>query len=84
MLFLSRVLQLANRLDRSDANLIREIGRYLEGKEEFAVAANLYTQIGDIRSIALMHARAEHWEDVELKLTTKYNSTFRHLPLLNG
>lgn len=61
---LSRVLQLVNRLDRSDANLIREIGRYLEKKEEFTIASNLYTQIGDIRSIALMHANAEHWEDV--------------------
>jgi intraflagellar transport protein 122 len=58
-----KVLQLANRLDRSDANLIREIGKYLETKEEFTVAATLYNQIGDIRSIALMHTNAEHWED---------------------
>jgi predicted DNA-binding protein len=62
--FTFRVLQLANRLDRSDANLIREIGKYLESKEEYTVAAGLYTQIGDIRSIALMHAIAEHWDDV--------------------
>jgi hypothetical protein len=40
----------------------------LEGKEEFTVASNLYSQIGDIRSIALMHANSEHWEDVSLSL----------------
>ncbi|KAI6240597.1 hypothetical protein M3Y99_00428900 [Aphelenchoides fujianensis] len=61
--WIDKILQLATRLDRSDSNLIREIGAYLANKGEFTVAANLYTQIGDIRSIALMHANAEHWED---------------------
>ncbi|KAI6231946.1 hypothetical protein M3Y95_00435200 [Aphelenchoides besseyi] len=61
--WIEKVLQLANRLDRSDSNLIREIGAYLAEKGEFTVAANLYTQIGDVRSIAMMHANAEHWED---------------------
>lgn len=62
--WMDKVLQVANRLDRSDANLIRVIGNYLASKGEFTVAATLFSQIGDIKSIAQMHVNAEHWDDV--------------------
>ncbi|CAD5218534.1 unnamed protein product [Bursaphelenchus okinawaensis] len=58
-----KILQMATRLDRSDANVIREIGNYLAAKGEFTIAAGLFGQIGDIISIAMMHVKAENWED---------------------
>ncbi|CAD5225649.1 unnamed protein product [Bursaphelenchus xylophilus] len=61
-----KILQMATRLDRSDANVIREIGNYLADKGEYTIAAGLFGQIGDIRSIAMMHVKAENWEDVSL------------------
>ncbi|KAH7729605.1 WD-repeat protein 10 [Aphelenchoides avenae] len=61
--WLERILNAARKLDRSEANLLREIGNYLARKGEYAAAANYFHQINDTKSIVLMHVNAEHWED---------------------
>lgn len=51
----SRILNAARKLDRSEANLLREIGNYLARKGEYAAAANYFHQINDTKSIVYVH-----------------------------
>ena len=59
-----RVANAARKLDRSDANLLREIGQFMARKGEFTQAATIFQRINDIRAIVQMHVQSEHWEDV--------------------
>lgn len=58
------VANAARKLDRSDANTLREIGNYLSKRGEFIMATSIFTQIQDYRAIVRMHVEAKHWEDV--------------------
>lgn len=64
LVFLLRVANAARKLDRSDANLLREIGQFMARKGEFTQAATIFQRINDIRAIVQMHVQSEHWEDV--------------------
>uniref|UniRef100_A0A915D5G1 Intraflagellar transport protein 122 homolog n=1 Tax=Ditylenchus dipsaci TaxID=166011 RepID=A0A915D5G1_9BILA len=57
------VINAARKLDRSEANLLREIGTFLAKKGEFTAASTIFTRINDVKSIIGMHMSAGHWED---------------------
>ncbi|KAI1724928.1 intraflagellar transport protein like protein [Ditylenchus destructor] len=57
------VINAARKLDRSEANLLREIGNYLAKKGEFTAATTIFNRINDVKSIINMHMNAGHWED---------------------
>ncbi|KAI1715469.1 intraflagellar transport protein like protein [Ditylenchus destructor] len=57
------VINAARKLDRSEANLLREIGNYLAKKREFTAATTIFNRINDVKSIINMHMNAGHWED---------------------
>ncbi|KAL3116899.1 hypothetical protein niasHT_001628 [Heterodera trifolii] len=61
--WVEKVVNAARKLDRSDANLLREIGQFLSRKSEFTMAASIFQRINDTRAIVQMHVDSEHWED---------------------
>lgn len=56
------------RLDRSETDLLRTIGKYLVKKKEYMVAAQLFLSMNDIQSLVAMHVEAKHWNDVSFLL----------------
>jgi hypothetical protein len=58
------VANAARKLDRSDANLLREVGQFMARKGEYTQAASIFQRINDTRAIVQMHVQSEHWEDV--------------------
>ncbi|KJH46100.1 hypothetical protein DICVIV_07832 [Dictyocaulus viviparus] len=51
------------KLDRSDVDSQRRLADYFVRKSEFNLAAKIYGNINDIKSVVKMHVAAGHWND---------------------
>ncbi len=58
------MIQLARKLDRSHADILRTIAQHLVNAKEFTSAAEIYQSIGDMKTLVHMHISAKQWEDV--------------------
>ncbi|CAK5048570.1 unnamed protein product [Meloidogyne enterolobii] len=56
--WVEKVANAARKLDKSDANLLREIGQFMAKNGEYIQATSIFQRINDLRSIIQMHALA--------------------------
>ncbi|KAF7635241.1 hypothetical protein Mgra_00005356 [Meloidogyne graminicola] len=70
--WVEKVVNAARKLDRSDANLLREIGQFMAKNGEYIQATSIFQKINDIKSIIQMHINAENWDDA-LSLINRYS-----------
>nr|CAD2191098.1 unnamed protein product [Meloidogyne enterolobii] len=61
--WVEKVANAARKLDKSDANLLREIGQFMAKNGEYIQATSIFQRINDLRSIIQMHVNAENWDD---------------------
>ena len=67
------------KLDRSDLDTLRKLANYFIQKNDYSLAAKIYTSINDIKSMVDMHVNAGHWTDVaksknKIEVTSQKNS----------
>ena len=68
--WIERIVNAAGKIDRSEAELLREIGQFLSNRGEYAAASAIFTKINDTKSIVNMFIHAGKWEEA-LKLADK-------------
>uniref|UniRef100_A0A914HDV0 Intraflagellar transport protein 122 homolog n=1 Tax=Globodera rostochiensis TaxID=31243 RepID=A0A914HDV0_GLORO len=71
--WVEKVANAARKLDRSDTNLLREIGQFMAQKGEYTMAASIFQRISDTHAIVQMHVDSEHWEDA-FALVTRHSA----------
>lgn len=52
------------KLDRNDKDLFLKLADYLTKKKEYGMAANIYTQLNEMKRLLHMHITANNWHDV--------------------
>ena len=68
--FLSRLIDLARKLDKADRESLSRCAHYLAKLEQYGYAAEVYSKMGDHKSLIMLHVEAKHWEDVSIDLTS--------------
>ena len=63
-LFLHRLIDLARKLDKADRESLSRCAHYLAKLEQYGYAAEVYSKMGDHKSLIMLHVEAKHWEDV--------------------
>ncbi|PAV77093.1 hypothetical protein WR25_12873 [Diploscapter pachys] len=56
-------INVMRKLDRSDLDTLRKLANYFIQKNDYSLAAKIYTSINDIKSMVDMHVNAGHWTD---------------------
>ena len=59
-----RLMDLARKLDKADREALTRCAHYLTKMEQYGYAAEVYSKMGDHKSLILLHVEAKHWEDV--------------------
>lgn len=67
-------MNLMHRINRSDVDILREIGFYMAEKKEYTVATQVFRSINDIRSLLKMHVNVGQWDDVTDIFILYFNS----------
>ena len=62
--FDSRLIDLARKLDKADRESLSRCAHYLAKLEQYGYAAEVYSKMGDHKSLIMLHVEAKHWEDV--------------------
>ncbi|VDK84326.1 unnamed protein product, partial [Litomosoides sigmodontis] len=57
------LINLSHRIDRSNVDVLRTIGKYLAKKEQYTFASHLFQSINDITSLITMYVDAALWND---------------------
>lgn len=84
--FLNRLIDLARRLDKADRESLSRCAHYLAKLEQYGYAAEVYSKMGDHKSLIMLHVDAKHWEDVSFLWFKKRSiaiqnvSFFMHFP----
>ena len=55
---------MARKLDKADVDALARCGQYLKKLEQYVYAAEVYTKMGDMKALIMLHIEANHWEDV--------------------
>ena len=63
-MFTFRLIDLARKLDKADREALSRAAMYLAKLEQYPYAAEVYSKMGDIKSLIALHVEAKHWEDV--------------------
>lgn len=61
---LYRLIDLARRLDKADRESLSRCAHHLAKLEQYGYAAEVYSKMGDHKSLIMLHVDAKHWEDV--------------------
>jgi len=59
----------ARKLDKADREALSRAALHLAKMEEYSYAAEVYSKMGDMKSLINLHVEAKHWEDVSLVLS---------------
>jgi len=62
--FTCRLIDVARKLDKADREALSHCGLYLTRLEQYAYAAEVYSKMGDIKSLAQLHVTAQTWDEV--------------------
>ncbi|CAC5401558.1 IFT122 [Mytilus coruscus] len=57
------LIDLARKLDKADREALSRAAMYLAKLEQYPYAAEVYSKMGDIKSLISLHVEAKHWED---------------------
>lgn len=57
------LIDLARKLDKADREALSRAAMYLAKLEQYPYAAEVYSKMGDIKSLITLHVEAKHWED---------------------
>ena len=60
------MIDLARKLDKADREALSRAALHLTRMEQFPYAAEVYSKMGDMKSLIHLHVEAKHWEDVSL------------------
>ena len=63
---LPRLIDVARKLDKADREALAKCALYLKRMEQHTYAAEVYTKMGDIKSLVMLRVEARHWDDVRL------------------
>ena len=55
---------MARKLDKADREALGQCARHLARLEQYSYAAEVYTKMGDMKSLIAMRVEAKHREDV--------------------
>jgi intraflagellar transport protein 122 len=58
------LIDLARKLDKADREALSRAAMHLTKLEQYPYAAEVYSKMGDIKSLIALHVEAKHWEDV--------------------
>ena len=59
---------MARKLDKADRESLSRCAHYLAKLEQYGYAAEVYSKMGDHKSLIMLHVEAKHWEDVSIVL----------------
>ncbi|KAJ8301312.1 hypothetical protein KUTeg_021173 [Tegillarca granosa] len=57
------LIDLARKLDKADREALSRAAQHLTKLEQYPYAAEVYSKMGDIKSLILLHVEAKHWDD---------------------
>ncbi|KAL4226474.1 hypothetical protein ACF0H5_014457 [Mactra antiquata] len=57
------LIDLARKLDKADRESLSKCAQYLGKLEQYGYAAEVYSKMGDHKSLIMLHVEAKHWED---------------------
>lgn len=69
--FYCRLIDLARKLDKADREALGRCAQYLTRMGQYSYAAEVYTKMGDMKSLISMRVDAKHWDDVRVFLFSK-------------
>ena len=79
ILFVFRLIDLARKLDKADREALSRSAFYLQKMEQYAYASEVYSKMGDIKSLASLLVEAKLWEEVDIfEFPSSYHSTINH------
>ena len=55
---------MARKLDKADREALAQCAKHLARMGQHSYAAEVYTKMGDMKSLIAMRVEAKHWEDV--------------------
>lgn len=64
LFFYCRLIDLARKLDKADRESLSRCAHHLAKLEQYGYAAEVYSKMGDHKSLIMLHVDAKHWEDV--------------------
>ena len=69
------MMDLARKLDKADREALGQCAKHLSRMEQYGYAAEVYTKMGDMKSLINMRVEAKHWEDVSLACSVALKSS---------
>ena len=58
------MMDMARKLDKADREALAQCAKHLARMGQHSYAAEVYTKMGDMKSLIAMRVEAKHWEDV--------------------
>lgn len=55
---------MARKLDKADREALGRCAHHLGRMEEYGLAAEVYSKMGDVKALIAMRVEAKHWDDV--------------------
>jgi NDP-sugar pyrophosphorylase family protein len=67
-----RLIDLARKLDKADRESLSRCAHHLGKLEQYGYAAEVFSKMGDHKSLIMLHVEAKHWEDVSIHNSILY------------